>query len=70
MYFTCILQNFNNNLLAVDDAWFNRYCQPEVEQTKKPLHPKNEPDLMAVSNKFGYRVMVELAMDIRDTCLP
>lgn len=72
VYFTCDLQNLNqeknNRAFSVDERLFNFYRQPEGGVLGKWLRLVKKSSSVAISSKFGRKIMIEFSMNIRNIC--
>jgi len=68
------LRNYNqqqsrlSHTVAIDETWVSLYRPPEKDQSKQWLRRGEKPKSMAVPDRFGSKVMIILAMDIRGIC--
>jgi histone-lysine N-methyltransferase SETMAR len=74
VYSTSNLRNYNQektrleHTVAVDETWVSLYRGPERDQAKEWRRPEEKSTSVVVPDRFGRKVMIILAMDIRGIC--
>ena len=74
VYSTCNLRTYNQqksrltHTVAIDETWVSLHRPPERDQARQWLQQGEMPSSVAVPNRYGPKVMMILAMDIRGIC--